>query len=51
MAPKGPLKDSSEPLIGRQLDAFSGQPGRTCRRLFNDLESLGWEQRLVSSGT
>jgi antitoxin ParD1/3/4 len=45
MAPKGPLKDSLEPLIGRRLDAFSGQPGRTSRLLFTDLERAGWEEQ------
>jgi hypothetical protein len=35
-------------LIGRQLDAFLRQPAQTRRRLFNDLESVGWEQRLAS---
>jgi hypothetical protein len=28
MAPKGPLRDGSEPLIGRQLDAFVAVAGR-----------------------
>jgi hypothetical protein len=37
-------------LIGRQLDAFLGQPAQTRRRFFNDVESVGWEQRLASSG-
>jgi hypothetical protein len=34
-------------LIGRQLDAFLGQPAQTRRRFFNDVESVGWEQRLA----
>ena len=38
-------EDISEMLIGRQLDAFSGQSGRTRPPLFNDLEKAGWEQQ------
>jgi hypothetical protein len=42
-------EDISEMLIGRQLDAFSGQSGRTRPPLFNDLEKAGWAV-LASSG-
>jgi len=39
--PQWTSEDISEMIVGRQLDAFSGQSGRTRRPLFNDLERVG----------
>jgi hypothetical protein len=41
MAPKGPLKDSSEPLSWMPIGRFFGKAGRMRRPLFNDLERVG----------
>jgi len=50
MASKGPLKDSSEALIGRRLDALSGRPGGRAVRSSMILKGPVENSSLASSG-